>query len=359
MNTHIYLAWLHAAWFTHPKLIEIFQTSQNYKEVYESMTYASLLWFGFTQAQADAILEKKQNLSLQQIQNKLLLRKARIVTLHDSEYPKQLLNIPHVPYILYVRGNISSSPSISVVGARSMTSYGKKIIEHIVSGVSNYFTIVSWWAAGCDTWAHKVALDNKKSTLSIIGTGIDKDYPVSNKQIYDYIAEHWGAVISIFPVGQEWLPYNFPIRNELVAGISVGTIIVEAREKSGTLITANLALDMWKDLFSVPWDIFHHYSVGCNMLIQSGAAKPVLSAKCILEEYNIWQSQKTAKKIVEKVFHHPQEENIYSILLSESVNIDTLSQKINTPVSEVSYYTSLLEIGGHIKKTLGGKYEII
>ena len=137
----------------------------------------------------------------------------------------------------------------------------------------NIFTIVSWWAAGCDTYAHKYALESGWKTISIIWTWIDQDYPVWNKKLYTEIVEKWWAVISQFPVWEVWNPYNFPIRNELVAALWIGLFVVEAWEKSGTIITANIALDMGKDIFALPWDIFGNNSAGCNKLIQSGAAK--------------------------------------------------------------------------------------
>ncbi len=359
MEQYIYLAGLHALWFYHAKLIELFEKSQNYREVYDTMTYTTLIWYGFSHKQAEAILKNKRRISLELIQNKLSKRWARIITIHDSEYPQELLHIPHVPYILYIRGKLTHTPRISIVWSRSMTSYGKRTIEHLIPAISNYFTIVSWWAAGCDTWTHATTLNNNKNTLSVIGTWIDIDYPVGNKKMYDRIVETGWAVMSIFPVWQQWLPYNFPIRNEVVAGISVGTVVVEAKNKSGTLITAGLALDLWKDLFSVPWDIFHSQSNGCNTLIQSWSAKMVVSSKCILEEYNIWWFVQKSSNITEKKFSHESERKIYNMLLLESSNIDSLSQQLNLSISDISYYTSLLEIWWYIKKTLWWKYEIL
>ncbi|MCH2189166.1 DNA-processing protein DprA [Candidatus Gracilibacteria bacterium] len=358
MEEKIYLAGLHALGISHAKLTQIFEKKQNYKEVYENISSSFLKKFGFTQNQITTIIENRKKQFLSQINNKLQARKVQIYTITDSEFPDTLKNIPHTPYLIYVRGKIPQGPALSVVGSRSMTSYGSKCIENIVAGVCEYFTIISGGAAGCDTWAHKVALEKSCPTIAVIGTGIDQDYPVSNKKIYDYIANHKGAVISIFPVETPGNPYNFPIRNELVAGMSLGVLVVEAKQKSGTLITANLALDMGKEVFAIPGDIFHSQSAGCNTLIQSGTAKPVLTKNCILEEFNV-----ADKKSVESVgknrhFENKLEQQMYNALFLEPLSIDQMGEKIEVPSKKISHHVSILEIGGYIKKTLGGKYEI-
>ena len=204
-----------------------------------------------------------------------------------------------------------------------MTSYGDILIEKIVWDISKYFIIVSGWAAWCDTKSHEIALEKGNKTLSVIGTWIDIDYPVMNKKLYDRIVDFWGWVISIFPIGEVWNPYNFPVRNEIVAWLSVWLIFIEASSKSGTLITANLALDMWNDIFAIPGDVFKSHSSWCNRLIKNWNAKLITCWEDILEEYIDISSRSHEVNRKEKIkFADTIEKEIYNIFLLESLTID-------------------------------------
>jgi DNA processing protein len=245
------------------------------------------------------------------------------------------------------------------VWSRKMTSYWDILIEKIVWDISRYFIIVSWWAAWCDTKSHETVLKKWNKTLSVIGTWIDVDYPVGNKKLYDTIVSSWWGVISIFPIGEVWNPYNFPIRNEIVAWLSVWLIVIEAWSKSGTLITANLALDMWKDIFAVPWDIFKSHSAWCNNLIQNGGAKLITGSEDVLEEYiDIhWKKNIESDKIKIK-FADTIERDIYNILLLENIAIDELSKKIWLDIATLSFKLSIMEINQVIRKWLWWKYHL-
>lgn len=357
MEEKIYLAMLHAIGINHKKLHIIFTQNTDYKSFYDSLSYEVLKWYVFSDKQIEYILTEKNKLKLSDIQDKLLSRNVEIVTIYDEKYPESMKYLPNIPFLFYLRWNIDNSPKFAVVWSRKITSYWEKAIESIVWEVSDYFTIVSWWATGCDTKAHVVTMKRWNKTLSIIWTGIDVDYPVSNKKLYDEIAVSWWWVISIFPVWEVWNSYNFPIRNEIVAWLSVWVLVVEAKSKSWTLITSSLALDLWKDLFAVPGDFFRLNSEWCNDLIKKWSAKLVTCAEDILLEYNI--STKTNKIDRTKiVFDDKIEENIYNYLILECLSVDQLSSKISSDVTTTSYKLSLLEIKWLIKKTYWWKYEV-
>lgn len=364
MGGKVYLAVLHSLGITHKKLHVIFgnnllEKQKSYQEFYESLNREVLWNYAFWEKEITAILKRKEKLKSSTIEQKLQERNVQIITVKDKEYPEELRHITNSPYVLYVRWNISEGPKMAVVGARKITSYGKRVIETLIPKISNYFTIVSWGAFGCDTQAHLQALGAWNKTISVIGTSISEDYPTGNKKMYEDIVASWGAVVSIFPIGIPWSAYNFPVRNEIVAALSVGTIVVEAQERSGSLITSQLALDLGRDLFAIPWEIFKANSAGCNKLIKNGEAKPVSSALDVLEEYNFSENKSSEGSEKQKPeFSDELEEKVYNALLVESFTTDEIAKKLNLDITSLSFTLSMLEIKGIIKKTFWGKFEI-
>lgn len=241
-----------------------------------------------------------------------------------------------------------------VVGSRKITSYGKSVISQIVPDISQVFPIVSGWAAWCDTYAHKSALDTWNTTIVVVGTWIDQTYPVSNEKLFTEIVQSWWAVISIFRIWEPGNPYNFPVRNEVVVWLCRGVLVVEAKKKSGSLITSRLALDLGKDLFSIPWSITSLASTGTNLLIKKGEAKCVTESIDILEEYDVLIKQSSHKDKIPLLDNIETE--IYALISSEHIGIDALSYELGYPSNEISMKISLLELRGIIKKDISGKY---
>lgn len=355
MEEGIYLAGLHYVGISQKKLHQIFEKKENYKYVYDSLSLSFLKKYLFSNKQIEYILERKMKLKLDFIKNKLEKRKVKIVTIFSKKYPDLLKQISNPPFLFYLRWKIDNSPKIAVIWSRKMTSYWKQVIKKIIPNVSRYFTIVSGGASGCDTQWHITAMKNWNKTISIIWTWIDIDYPVWNKKLYDSIVDSCGWVISIFPVNEVWNPYNFPVRNEIVAWLSIWVYVIEAKAKSWTLITSNLALENWKDLFATPWGIFNINSEWCNNLIKNWCAKIVTNSEDILEEYNI-NSIKKISKI--KKFACKIEEEIYNQLMLESFTIDDLFKKLKIDIKTLALKLSLMEVNSLIKKWIWGKYEV-
>lgn len=356
-DEYIYLALLHSLWISHKKLHLIFWKEQNYKKFYEIINSNLLFWYGFNTKQISLILENKKILNIDNIKIKLFERHVTIITFFNKEYPELLKNISNPPFLFYLRWKIDNSPKISVVWSRKISSYWELVIKKIIPELSNYFIIVSWWAAWCDTFWHIECLNVWNKTISVIWTWIDLDYPIKNKKLYEKIIETWWWVISIFPIWEVWNSYNFPVRNEVVAWLSNWVLIIEAWEKSWTLITANLALDLWKDLFVVPWDIFKINSIWCNNLIKNWCAKLITCTNDILEEYNILTKNITSNII--KNFNDEIEQEIYNKLLIENLTIDDLSKKIWIELSVLLIKLGFLEINNYIKRWNWWKYYII
>ncbi|HPL09883.1 MAG TPA: DNA-processing protein DprA [Smithellaceae bacterium] len=221
----------------------------------------------------------------------------RVVTFLDECYPKNLLNMYDRPALLYVAGVLNSDDiSIAVVGSRHASTYGRYTTDRISRELAlRGVTIVSGMARGIDSCAHRGALAAKGRTIAVLGSGLDVIYPPENKKLFDAIVQQ-GAVISEYPPGTQPLPFHFPARNRIISGISYGVLVVEAGEKSGSLITAKLAMEQGREVFAIPGPIDSASSRGANHLIKQGA-KLIDSVDDILEEI-LPQLERTAREPV-------------------------------------------------------------
>lgn len=203
----------------------------------------------------------------------------------DEDYPDYLKEIYNPPIGLFYRGDISllKTPCIAIVGSRDASFYGRDVIKEIVPGiVRKGLTIISGLASGIDTAAHQETIYNKGKTIGIIGCGLDRIYPREGKHLQRYMEKNH-LVLSEYPEGVPPLPYHFPERNRIIAGLSLGTCVIEAKIRSGSLITASLSLEMGREVFAVPGSILESESIGCLKLIQEGA-KCVTCTRDILDE---------------------------------------------------------------------------
>lgn len=217
----------------------------------------------------------------QQIYDK---ERIKTIVLGDKNYPKWLAETYKPPLVLFCQGNISylNSRCLSVVGSRKMTPYGKIAMQHILPGLLDKFTIVSGLALGVDGEAHRITIHNKGRTIAVIGTGLKFYYPNAHQELQKLLS-HSQLLVSLLPYYAGIKRWHFPYRNQTIAGLSEATLVIEAAAKSGSLITANYALQENREVFAVPGNINNLYSAGCNLLIQSGA-KMVLDDKDIIEE---------------------------------------------------------------------------
>lgn len=207
-----------------------------------------------------------------------------IISINDKEYPQILKKIYDPPISLYIKGNknILNNNSIAIVGCREASDYGKKTAKYFAYNLANQnINIISGLAKGIDSYAHIGVLTASGKTVAVVGNGLDTVYPTENKYLLDKILEKGGAVISEYPLGTKAEKMNFPARNRIISGMSKGVIVIEAREKSGTLITVDFALEQGRDVYVVPGNINSINSVGTNELIKQGA-KMVTTYKEIL-----------------------------------------------------------------------------
>ncbi len=353
-NNLLHLVFLHGAGCTHNDLKKIFliENPPDFSEVWKEIM-DNTIDLNITPERYKKIQEKSKNIEEAKIEKLLNEKSIQIITWHDERYPERLKTIGHAPYFLYVRWMLRwDTTLVWVVWSRKSTPYAKKILEKIIPELtSSGLGIISWGAAGVDTLGHEITLRENGYTISVLGTGIDRAYPANNKPLFESILTHEWAIISHFPLGTGPEVYNFPIRNEIVAAMSHGILIPEAALSSGTLITAQLALEHWRDVFAVPWDIDRVTSEGTNMLISSGQAKCVRCAWDILEEYfdlsSIWNGMTPIIKIT-PVFTDEKEKIIYGAIEKWISRVDELASDTNLEMSDLLITLSMLEIWWHI-----------
>jgi DNA processing protein len=298
---------------------------------------------------------------------------ARILTPVDEEFPRQLLEIYDPPLCLYVRGNASilSQPGVAVVGTRHPTPYGVGMAERLSCDLSaRGIIIISGLARGVDTASHRGTVNAKGKTVAVLGTGADVIYPRENAKLVDQILSLGGAVISEFPLGTAATPQNFPIRNRLISGLSIGVLVLEAGEYSGTRITARCALEQSREVYAVPGNVTNKLSWGPNTLIKQGA-KLVATWEDVWEELpsevrmqleaerpSASEAPGTASLFDGAAFS-PHEKKIYGMLRAdESLHIDELVEKLQESMSSSEMFAALfeLELSGKIRQLPGKNY---
>lgn len=283
-----------------------------------------------------------------------------ILNLPTAEFPLGLREIPQSPKTLNYRGHLPNNDLtlLSVVGSRKYTTYGKQVVDELISGLAGYpVGIVSGLALGIDSLAHETALKNNIYTLSIPGSGLNDEvlYPASHKRLAYRILEAGGGLLSEFTPDFQATKWSFPQRNRLVAGISRATLLIEAGEKSGTLITARLATDYNRELLVVPGSIFSKNSFGVHQFLKLGAT-PVTTSNDILEALGI-EIAKTEKPQL-KIALSPNEILVISNL-REPTHRDELIRKINLPVSVGAQLLMMMELQGYIKSEQNIYHSII
>ncbi len=280
----------------------------------------------------------------------------KIITYYDSNYPTMLKEIAQPPWVLYTIGdfNLINSYTLAIVGTRNPTNYGKIITERISKDLVNYeFVIVSGMARGIDSVAHKSSLDNKGKTIAVLGCGVDIIYPKENNILYKEIINK-GLLISEYPPGEKPIPGYFPQRNRIISGLSYGTLVVEASISSGSLITAQYAVDQSREVFAIPGPISSINSMGTNSLIKQGA-KLVQSVEDIIDEFP-YLSLNRKQQIKQEIKITDNEYKIYNILGVEPIHIDEIYVKTNFELSEVYENILALQFKGIIKQLPGGLY---
>ena len=297
-----------------------------------------------------------------------------IICYSDEYYPERLRNIPDFPIVLYHRGDkflFDELLCISVVGTREPSGYGIKMAKQIARELAyNNALVISGMALGIDASAHLGAMSVDKPTVAVLGSGIDDPTPKTNKKLYEYMLYN-GCVISEYPPGARIYPSNYAVRNRIISGLSLGTVVVEAEEISGSLITARNALNQGRDVFAVPNLADNKKGDGTNNLLRDGAIL-VTSAKDILEEYKgMFGSIDIIKSFNESSYNKnflkedfidkfadlvPIEKEVALSVEVQPTTADEISKKSNIPMNYVLSTLTMLEIKGVVKSVVGNKF---
>lgn len=279
------------------------------------------------------------------------------VTRSSESYPQLLAHIYDPPIVLYVKGRLKSNIQrpISIIGSRKPSRYGLDMAEVFAQKLAERgFCVVSGMAIGCDSAAAKGALKamgNDYPTIAVLGSGVNVVYPPTGKQLYDEIISR-GAVISEFLPNSTPTAFSFPQRNRIISGLSKGVLVIEAGEKSGTMITVDFAQEQGRDVFAIPGRLTDRMSMGTNSLIKSGYAKPVFDIEDILYEYGM-PIEDTPPSIIAQVNTaelHPIQQQVYEILLRGERNVDELCDETHISMSELNTYLTEMELSGIIKQ---------
>ncbi len=284
----------------------------------------------------------------------------KVITISSPNYPPLLKKIYDPPSVLYVRGRLEKKDelAVAVVGSRRMTQYGREVTENLVQNlVAHGLTIVSGLAFGVDIASHQTALDAGGRVVAVLASGVDVITPTSNTFLAERILkEGRGAIISEHPLGTTPLKHFFPVRNRIISGLALGTLVVEATEKSGTTHTARAALEQGREDFAVPGSIFSPLSVGTHNLIRDGA-KLVNSVEDILEELNL-EARGLKLEAREVVPESPEEEKILKILGDEEIHVDEIIQKSDLPTAAITSTLTMMEMKGKVKNLGNQTYRV-
>lgn len=290
----------------------------------------------------------------QQLYETIAKQNVGILTLWDTQYPELLKEIADPPAILFYKGDIrfANTKAIGVVGTRKMTAYGHDVTETLTKElVAHGFTIVSGLARGVDSLAHRATLAVHGTTIAVLGSGLNRIYPAENKPLADQIAS-CGLLLSELAPDTPATAGTFPARNRIISGLSCGVLVTEAASDSGSLITAQLALEQNREVFAVPGSIFSKQSQGVSMLIKEGG-KLVTSVDDILEEFG---DQKEGATLSEYEPKNDTEKKVLNILFDKEVVIDELVRETGLPSSSVGSTLSVLELQGVVKHLGMGLY---
>jgi DNA processing protein len=314
---------------------------------------------GLDRRSIDNLLATRQEISLEDEMAKLRREGARVITWQDAEYPPRLQHIHSSPPVLYVKGEISPQDewAVAVVGTRAPRAYGRQMVGEIATALAKSgITVVSGLARGIDSLAHRAALRIGGRTIAVLGCGIDIVYPHEHRGLADSIIES-GALITEYPLGTRPEGSNFPPRNRIISGLSLGTLVIEAGKRSGALISADFALEQGREVFALPGNVNSPKSVGTNRLIQEGAAKLVMSVEDILEELNLTLVEHH-QEVRMAVPADERESRILQCISGEPVHVDEIGQKTGLPIAEVTSTLAMMELKGMVRQVGGMNYVV-
>lgn len=304
-------------------------------------------------------LRIRRDCSIEQIWENIRQHHIQVLTWEDEAYPRFLREIDQPPPVIYVRGDLIAEDewAVAIVGTRQVTPYGRQVTSELASFLAGHgITVVSGLARGVDRVAHESALKAGGRTIAVLGSGVDRIYPPEHQNLAERITER-GAVISDYPMGTPPDSTNFPPRNRIISGLSLATVVVEAGETSGALITATFAVNQGREVFAVPGSIYAPHSKGTNRLIRDGA-HPLLRFDEILEELHLGhaQEQQSARVLLPA---DAMEARLLQILADEPQHVDDICAVAGLPIEQVSATLTVMELKGMVRQVGSMNFSLI
>ena len=338
------------------KLLKVFRTAERAWQA----PAGKILRLDFNGESIKEALAQRETVNPKTEWEKLEKLNIKTISFFEKSYPKLLKEISSSPILLYLKGNadLLKEKSIAVVGTRTPSSYGRAAVDMLVPQlVESGLTIVSGLAQGIDALTHMATLKYGGKTIGVLGCGVDQIYPRMNEPLAIEMLKKNNLILSESPAGTEAFKQNFPARNRIIAGLSLGTLVIESKADGGALITAKQALEANREVFAVPGPITYATSAGTNKLIQEGA-KVVLCAEDILQELNFKKltAQEKIKVNLDKL--SPEEKSIVNLIQVEPAHIDKIIQITKLKPHVVSAVLTGLELNGFIKNTGGQNYTL-
>lgn len=338
--------------------------ARTFEKLYKRFDSLKTVWQNPPSEMRAIVSELKTRINPDQELEKLEKAKVKVMTIKDKNYPTLLKEIYDPPALLYYKGEIKKEDSVAVavVGSRKFSDYGRRIAAKLGRELAeNGVTVVSGLALGIDAIAQEAALRANGRTIAVLGRGLDEIYPIANTRLAEQIIKSGrGAIISEFALGVPPLSHHFPIRNRIIAGLSLGTIVVEAAQESGSLITAAAALNENREVFAVPGDIDRSSAAGPNELIKTGA-KIITKIDDVLAELKIKKRTSEIKfrqMATEIKTENPLEKKILKTLSGRAIHVDKLAEETKLNIAVLNSTLILMEMKGMVENIGNGVYQI-
>jgi DNA processing protein len=311
---------------------------------------------GLSQKLCERVVQMREGINLEKVMSDINSKGIKILIWEDEQYPTRLKEIDQPPPVLYVRGELTKEDfwAVAVVGTRRVSAYGRQIAEELGAYLAaNGVSVISGLARGVDAIAHQAAIKNGGRTIAVLGSGVDRIYPPEHAQLAEKIIAQ-GAVISDYAPGTPPDASNFPSRNRIISGLAMATVVVEAGETSGALITAQFAIDQGREVFAVPGNILAPQSKGTNNLIAQGAY-PMLSARDLLEILDLRRVSEQ-RSIRQSIPCDETEAQLMNFLTHDPLHLDEIQNLSGLPIERVSATLVMMELKGLIRQVGGNNY---
>ncbi len=318
----------------------------------------ALLAAGMTEKLIHSLSVTKQSFDPVLLQTNLEKKGIKVLIWDDNGYPPYLLEIAQPPPVLYYLGDITEADNLAmaIVGTRNVTSYGKQLCKDTAAYLAGHgITIVSGLARGVDKIAHQAAIDIGGRTIAVLGSGVDVIYPPEHRNLAESIIKN-GAILSDYAPGTKPEGYNFPPRNRIISGLSRGTIVIEAGERSGALITAKFAVEQGRDVFAVPGSVLSPMSKGTNHIIGEGAI-PMTNPATVVSHLGL-EKKKTVSSS-ERIAMSPLEQRVYQALGSDTMHVDELCAKLDMPIEKLNATLMMMQLKSLVTQESNLEYRAV